>query len=156
VIGSRYLDGGTGYRTPPLRRLGQRLFGGIVRALTGTPMTDPTSGFRCFSRRAVAFFSSGILPTDFPDADVVLMALYAGLRVKEVKVRMEQRAGGVSMHTGLRPVYYGMKMLLSIFLVVLGQRRWRRYAIGQTNGGVDGDGPGSGGADSQARSEGAA
>ncbi len=128
VIGSRHLGGGCGYRTPFLRRLGQRIFGGIVRIFTGRDVTDPTSGFQCLGARTVRFFSSGIFPTDFPDADVQLMAHYAGLKAVEVPVRMVQRLQGTSMHSGLKPVYYGMKMFLAIFLVVLSYRRWRRHA----------------------------
>jgi len=127
VLGSRYLAAGCGYRTPFLRRLGQKIFGGIVQVLARASVTDPTSGFQCLGARALRLFSSGVFPADFPDADVLLMAHYAGLKVVEVPVRMLQRNEGVSMHSGLKPVYYGMKMFLSIFMVVLSCRRWKKH-----------------------------
>jgi hypothetical protein len=128
VLGSRYLGEGVGYRTPALRRAGQRFFGGIINRLSGLAITDPTSGFQCLGRRAVGFLASGVFPTDFPDANVLLMLHYARLRIAEVSAKMVARSEGVSMHSGLKPVYYVMKMLLSIFLVVLNVRKWRRYA----------------------------
>lgn len=127
VLGSRYVGRGVGYATPPLRRAGQKLFGAIINRLSGMAVTDPTSGFQCLGRRAVGFLASGVFPTDFPDANVLLMLHYAGLRVGEVSAKMVARSQGVSMHSGLKPVYYVMKMLLSIFLVVLNARKWRRY-----------------------------
>lgn len=127
VVGSRYLGGDSGYKTPALRRLGQRVFTAVIRAVAGIRITDPTSGFRCLGQRALKLFSSGIFPSDFPDADVLLMGHYAGLKISEVRVRMAERLGGRSMYRGFRPVYYAAKMLLSIFIVVLSFRRWRKY-----------------------------
>ena len=76
--------------------------------------------------KAVKFFSGDDFPDDYPDADVLVMAHYARLRVKEVAVRMESRSDGTSMHSGLKPFYYVIKMLLSIFIVILNFGRWKR------------------------------
>lgn len=127
VIGSRYTSGAGKYRTPFLRRLGQRLFAWIIRVVARIPITDATSGFRCLGEKALRLFSSGVFPNDFPDADTLLMCHYAGLRIREVPVTMVERSGGKSMYTGLRPVYYGAKMFLSIFVVMLSRRRWKDY-----------------------------
>ena len=127
VLGSRYMNGGCGYQTPFTRRAGQRLFGAIVRIFSGLKVTDPTSGFQCLGPKAVQLYTSGVFPYDYPDADILLLAHYAGLRIREVPVKMAQRSEGTSMHAGLKPVYYVMKMLLSIFIVILGMRKWRSY-----------------------------
>ena len=126
VIGSRYLGDAT-QRQPLLRRLGHRTFALIIRLLLRRRLTDPTSGFQALSRRAVELFSSGVFPCDYPDSDVIVMAALAGLDIREVPVRMEARAGGKSMHDGLRPLYYGIKMMLSIFIVLLNFNVWRRW-----------------------------
>lgn len=127
VIGSRYAAGGCGFRSPVMRRVGQRFFGGLLYLFTGQCFSDPTSGFQGLNRRAIRFFSSGVFPCDYPDADVLLMAHAAGLRIGEVPVRMLSRSGGVSMHAGWKPLYYGMKMVLSLFIVILNRSRWRRW-----------------------------
>jgi len=139
VLGSRYLAGGR-FPISPLRRLGQRFFALLLRVLTGQRFTDPTSGFQGLNRRALRFFASGVFPCDYPDADVLLMAHLAGLRIREVPVRMAGRTGGASMHAGWRPLYYGMKMLLSLFIVLLNIHIWwtwrRRHAAAGGSGGT--------------------
>ncbi|MGO9118330.1 MAG: glycosyltransferase family 2 protein [Desulfomonilaceae bacterium] len=126
VIGSRYLNGGCGYDCGIVRRIGQRMFEWIALAVTSRRFTDPTSGFQGMNIRAVKFFSGDDYPDDYPDADVLMMAHYVGLRVKEVAVRMESRSDGRSMHSGVKPFYYVMKMLLSMLLVILNWGRWRK------------------------------
>jgi glycosyltransferase involved in cell wall biosynthesis len=127
VVGSRYLSSGNGYKTSFARRAGQKFFGKIFSLITRYKLTDPTSGFQCLNQKAFELFTRGHFPHDFPDADVLLMAHYAGFRVKEVPVTMMERAGGTSMHAGLKPLYYIIKMILSIVMVVLSQRRWKQY-----------------------------
>ncbi len=126
AIGSRYLSKNI-YKTSFARKVGQKFFGLILSLITRYQITDPTSGFQCLNRKAFELFSRGQFPHDFPDADVLLMAHYAGFRVKEVPVVMLERSGGVSMHNGLRPLYYVIKMILSITMVFLSQRRWKQY-----------------------------
>lgn len=127
VIGSRYLSADSSYKTTLARRLGKSIFGAIFYLMTKYNITDPTSGFQCLNRKAFKLFASGHFPDDFPDTDVLLIAHYAGLRVKEVPVIMVERSGGESIHSGLKPLYYIVKMILSIFIVVLSYRRWKRY-----------------------------
>ena len=127
VVGSRYLSSGNGYKTSFARRAGQKFFGRIFSLITRYKLTDPTSGFQCLNQKAFELFTKGHFPHDFPDTDVLLIAHYAGFRVKEVSVIMLERSGGVSMHAGLKPLYYIIKMNLSIVMVVLSQRRWKQY-----------------------------
>lgn len=127
VIGSRFAEGASGFKTSFSRRLGQRFFGVLLWMMTGQRFSDPTSGFQGLSRRAIRFFSSGVFPCDYPDADVLLMAQRSGLRIREVPVRMVARSGGISMHAGWAPLYYGMKMLLALFMVGLNRSRWRQW-----------------------------
>lgn len=127
VIGSRYLDPAQPRTVSFARRIGQMLFSWILLAILRKRITDPTSGFQALNRRAVRFFSSGVFPCDYPDADVVMMAHLAGLRVKEVPTVMAAREGGQSMHSGFKPIYYGIRMLLSLFVVLLNFRKWRQW-----------------------------
>ena len=127
VMGSRYLTSARSLKTSWLKRAGQILFSQIVRVLTELRITDPTTGFQALGKRAILLFASGVYPCDYPDADVVTMANMAGLRIWEVPVAMAPREGGSSMHSGLRPLYYMMKMLLSILVVVLNYPTWREW-----------------------------
>lgn len=121
ALGSRFL-GTLEYDAGRVRRLGMRFFRAIVSRLIHQPITDPTSGFQALSRRLMRFFAADNYPSDFPDADTIIILAYAGFRLKEVPVTMRRRLSGVSMHANLKPVYYVIKMLLSICVVLLRQR----------------------------------
>ena len=128
VIGSRYdANGKPSFDIPLARRLGHRFFSILLKMATGRRFNDPTSGFQCLNKEALRLFSSGVFPCDYPDSDVILMAERCGLRIQEVHVGMCERQGGVSMHSGLKPLYYGVKMLVSMFIVLLNRNKWRRW-----------------------------
>ncbi|GMV91379.1 MAG: glycosyl transferase family 2 [Candidatus Hydrogenedentota bacterium] len=112
-IGSRFLEGQP-YRIPFTRRLGMALFRRVASRLLGKTVTDPTSGFQAMNRRVLEFFSRDSYPVDYPDVDVLVMLHRHGFRVGEVPVQMHARVSGVSLHRGLRPVYYLFKMGLDI------------------------------------------
>ena len=124
VIGSRFL-GETGYQVQASRRLGQFLFGAIASLVTRQQITDPTSGFRALNRKVVDYFCTNVYPQQYPDADVLITAHYAGFRLKEVPARMRQSTTGQTIHRGLRPLYYIYKMGLSIFVTLLRGRQVR-------------------------------
>lgn len=127
AIGSRYLAGDGRYETSFARRFGHRFFCTLFRVITRTRITDPTSGFQCLNKKCLELFTSGGFPEDYPDTDVLLMAFFAQLRVREVPVLMTARAGGKSMHSGLKPLYYVAKMMVAISMVVLNRRRMKSY-----------------------------
>jgi glycosyltransferase involved in cell wall biosynthesis len=127
VIGSRYAHAGDSTGTPLLRMTGHRLFSAVLLALTRMRVGDPTSGFRGLNRRALSLFADGVFPSDYPDSDVLLMAHLCGLRIREVGVRMLERTGGVSMHSGLKPLYYCLRMFFAMFIVMLNRGAWRRW-----------------------------
>ena len=124
AIGSRFL-GRANYSIPGLRRLGMKVFAAIVHYVTRRRFTDPTSGYQALSRRAVEFFARDHYPSDFPDADTIILLVLAGFRVREVPVVMQARTAGVSMHSNLRAFYYVSKMSLSIAMVLLRLKRLR-------------------------------
>jgi glycosyltransferase involved in cell wall biosynthesis len=127
VIGSRYHGKSPTPATSIIRKTGHRIFSAMIFVLTGLRLSDPTSGFQALSKRTLALFSSGVFPCDYPDSDVILMAHMAGLKIKEVPVEMRNRTGGHSMHSGIKPLYYGIKMLLSMFMVLLNFRQWHTW-----------------------------
>ena len=118
VLGSRFLGNHAPRVTLP-RRLGSKLFAWIVTRWTGTRITDPTSGFQALSRRVLSEVVQDNFPEDFPDADVLITLHRAGLKLKEVPVRMHERKGGVSMHRGSMAAYYAYKMFLTLALLAV-------------------------------------
>ncbi|MBI1798815.1 MAG: glycosyltransferase family 2 protein [Candidatus Eisenbacteria bacterium] len=127
AIGSRFL-GSVRYRIPAFRRFGMSVFGAIVTFVTRRSFSDPTSGYQAMNRRVMEFFARDNYPSDFPDADTIILLALAGFRVSEVPVTMQARVAGASMHSNLKAIYYVSKMTLSILMVLLRHRRLRASA----------------------------
>jgi glycosyltransferase involved in cell wall biosynthesis len=118
AIGSRFM-GEARYRPSRPRRAGMAIFRVLTYLLTGSRLSDVTSGFRALGADVVRFFATEWYPRDYADADVLITTRRAGFTIREVAVRMYPRTGGRSMHAGLTPVYYVFKMLLSVALTPL-------------------------------------
>ena len=81
VTGSRFLDRPTtdGYRSSAPRRLGIRIFAGILSLIVGRPITDPTSGLRMTDRRGIELFARDY-PHDYPEVEALRAQPRAPLR----------------------------------------------------------------------------
>jgi glycosyltransferase involved in cell wall biosynthesis len=122
VVGSRFSGDGA-FQSSPVRRIGIRLFAGVVSAVVGQRVTDTTSGFRAVNRSAIALFAADY-PHDYPEVEATVMCVKHKLRLTEVPVRMRERSAGSSSITAFRSVYYMAKVLLAIFVGL-----FRRYAV---------------------------
>ncbi len=118
IIGSRFLED-TGYRMPLARRLGVRIFSAIVSLVTGRTVKDPTSGYQALNEKALKLYASNAYPVDFPDADVLIMLHKRKLTFKEFPLVMKPNPKQITMHSGIKTVYYIFKMFLSIFVTLL-------------------------------------
>jgi glycosyltransferase involved in cell wall biosynthesis len=118
VLGSRWL-GLAEYKGPILRKFGKFFFGFLASAITKHKITDPTTGFQALSKHVVQFYSTEVYPVDYPDADMIIVLDRAGFHVIEIPVIMYLNQTGQSMHAGIiRPIYYGMKMMMSILMTM--------------------------------------
>jgi glycosyltransferase involved in cell wall biosynthesis len=114
VCGSRFLED-LEYEGPISRRTGIHIFAFILSRIVGQRVTDPTSGFRLYNRRAIALFARDY-PHDYPEVEAVLMVHFHRLSMREVAVRMFKRGGGASSIGSGKSVYYMIKVLLAIFV----------------------------------------
>jgi glycosyltransferase involved in cell wall biosynthesis len=125
VIGSRFLAD-NGYRAPLAKRMGMVLFGSVASRVTGQKVSDPTSGYQALNRKAFCYCAGDVYPSDFADADVLIMFHRAGFRVREVAVRMYPSANKESrylnMYSFMTPFYYIFKMSLAVFVTLLRAR----------------------------------
>jgi glycosyltransferase involved in cell wall biosynthesis len=128
ILGSRFLtntapgDASGLALTGIARKWGIKLFAFMASAIVGFKITDPTSGYQALNRSVIAFFTRDFFPCDFPDADIIVIVHRAGFKIKEYPMMMSRRSVGKSMHSGLKPVYYLFKMLLSLFMTLLRKR----------------------------------
>lgn len=117
VVGSRFLSE-EGFTSSVQRRIGAKILSFVVTTLTRKKITDTTSGFRLYGRKAVEFFAEDY-PEDYPEVEALILAHKKGLRIEEVPARLDPRAAGKSSITTARAVYYMVKVLLAIFVDLL-------------------------------------
>jgi glycosyltransferase involved in cell wall biosynthesis len=120
VCGSRFIKDYK-YPAPISRRTGIHVFAFIVSRVVEQRISDPTSGFRLYNRRAIGLFAHDY-PHDYPEVEAVLMLHFHRLKMQEVPVRMFQRGGGVSSITSGKSLYYMVKVLLAIFVGLVRRR----------------------------------
>jgi glycosyltransferase involved in cell wall biosynthesis len=115
-VGSRFLNpAGGGFRSTFARRIGIRFFAALISLLTGSRITDPTSGFRCAGERAWRSFARRY-PEDYPEPESLFWCARNGFKVGELAVNMHERQGGVTSIRQLRVVYYMVKVSLAILM----------------------------------------
>jgi glycosyltransferase involved in cell wall biosynthesis len=107
AVGSRFVSG-EGYEPyryvpSPTRRLGTALLRRGMGLALRRPFADATSGLYAVNATALPLLAEPFR-TEAPEVEALLRLGDAGLRVDEVPVRMEQRAGGDSKLRGRKAV----------------------------------------------------
>ncbi len=115
VIGSRFLNNLKKFKSTTSRRFGIMIFDIINSILIGQRITDNTSGFRAYNKKAILFLAE-YYPQDYPEPEAVILLGKNGFLIKEVAVEMQERQGGNSSIVGLNSLYYMIKVLLAIFM----------------------------------------
>ncbi|HBN57135.1 MAG TPA: glycosyl transferase family 2 [Lachnospiraceae bacterium] len=114
VIGSRFIEK-EGFQSSGLRRVGIRYFSLLIRLLTGSQVTDPTSGMRMVNRDVMRIYADNY-PKDYPEPESVVAVLRMGKKVTEIPVVMKERKEGRSSIGGAKSVYYMIKVTLAILM----------------------------------------
>lgn len=98
AVGSRFMGGGADRDRGWGRRLVTRAANAFARGALDLPVADCNSGFRCFSRKAMETIQPETLKSRGPSIvhEVLVRALKAGLRVREVPIEFKDRAHGDS------------------------------------------------------------
>ncbi len=98
VIGSRYCEGGRVANWPLRRRVLSRFANRYVCTITGLKVSDTTSGFRCYSQRALRHILEGLIVAE--GYAFLVEAVYrthtGGLVVAEVPITFTDRREGKS------------------------------------------------------------
>ena len=119
VIGARFAGQGD-YRVRGPRRWAMGLLAWSLSRLTGTTLTDVTSGFRATGPAALPLFAR-----DYPQeylgdtVESLVLAHRAGLRVAQVPGSMRPRSGGVPSQSAVRATAYLLRALLVLLLAVV-------------------------------------
>ena len=113
VIGSRYLQNSSAFRSTFMRRLGSRILAGSIRLFTGFSPSDPTSGYRAADKKAISILARDY-PEDYPEPESIIILLKHAMKLTEVSVNMFERTAGVSSISPWKSVRYMFKVTLAI------------------------------------------
>lgn len=103
AIGSRYVKGGKCVGWPFRRWLISRAGGIFIRFMLGTPVKDPTGGFKCFTRRALETLGDFSTIKSFGysfQMEMNYRMWKAGLKLVEVPITFSERRAGTSKISG--------------------------------------------------------
>jgi glycosyltransferase involved in cell wall biosynthesis len=113
AVGSRFVSGEGyepyRYRPEGVRRLGTALLRRAMRPVLGRPFGDATSGLYAVNAAALPILAAPFA-TEAPEVEALIRLADAGLRVDEVPVDMEPRAGGESKLRGRK----ALKVVLTV------------------------------------------
>lgn len=119
VLASRFMKDSSEFPVSIFKKCAFVLFRFMIRVVTGRKIADPTTGFQGLSRRAFTYYSQyNHFDYQYPDANIIMQMLLQQFRVTEVPAVMHVRKDGQTMHSGLEPVWYMMRMFLSVLAVV--------------------------------------
>jgi glycosyltransferase involved in cell wall biosynthesis len=117
IIGSRYISK-EGFQSTKLRRVGIKYFSSLIKLLTGSKITDPTSGFRACDSKVMSYFAN-FYPTDYPEPESIVALLRQHYRINEVPVTMLERKFGNSSINFMKSIYYMIKVSLAILIDII-------------------------------------
>jgi glycosyltransferase involved in cell wall biosynthesis len=119
VIGSRFAVGGS-YRSSAARRSVQRLIARVTSIFARTRLTDATSGFRIAGPRALRVFAEHY-PVEWlgDTVESIVLATRLDLKVREIPVDMNERAGGVPSQSVFRATLYTGRILFILGLATI-------------------------------------
>ena len=112
VIGSRFL---TVRKDKSMRMVGSRMITVLIKMLTGHRISDPTSGFRLFSRPVLKrYYYDNTLN---PEPESLALFLKQGYSVSEVQVSMRERQGGESYLNPVKSMQYMLRVFVTLLIV---------------------------------------
>lgn len=98
-----------------MRMVGSRMITVLIKMLTGHRISDPTSGFRLFSRPALERYCYD--NTLNPEPESLVLFLKQGCSVSEVQVSIRERQGGVSYLNPFKSMQYILRVFATLRIV---------------------------------------
>ncbi len=118
VIGARFAGAGN-YEARGPRRAAMKVLSTVLSRVTGTRLTDTTSGFKLAGPRALPLFAFDY-PAEYlgDTVESLVLAARAGLVVRQVPVEMRPRQGGAPSHGPLRAAVFLLRALLALVIAL--------------------------------------
>lgn len=126
VIGARFAGKGD-YSVRGPRKWAMSLLSLVISHVTGTHLTDTTSGFKMASRRAIELYSREY-PAEYlgDTVEALVISARSGLVVRQVPVAMRARAGGEPSHSPWKSAIFLVRALFALMIALTGRSRVRQ------------------------------
>lgn len=119
VLGARFMDESGDFPISAAKKLAFYLFRFMMRIASGRRITDPTTGLQGLSRKAVLYYSRyNHFDDKYPDTNMIMQMILLKFKVVEIPAVMHVRTSGESMHSGLKPIWYMIRMFFSVLAVI--------------------------------------
>lgn len=118
VIGSRFVSE---KKPKSARMIGNRLISFLIKITTRKKITDPTSGFRAYSKKIIPEYANNINYP--PEPDCLVYLLKRKLKIKEVQVSMSEREFGESYLNPIKSIQYMLRVCVSILFIQIFRKR---------------------------------
>lgn len=122
MIGSRFVQNDKNYHPDFLRKFGIFILKQYSYVYIGQRISDQTSGFRAFNRDCIEVLAD-YYPKDYPEPEVIVYLGRNNFKIKEVFTQMRERQGGVSSIPTWNGPMYMTKVLLSMTMARIRQKR---------------------------------
>lgn len=119
VLGARFREGSSDFPVSAPKKIVYSMFRFLIWMTTKNRISDPTTGLQGLSRKAFLYYSKyNHFDDKYPDANMIIMMLLTGFRVVEVPAVMHARTAGKSMHSGLKPFWYMLRVIYSVIIIL--------------------------------------
>lgn len=119
VLGARFMEGSTAFPVSWPKKVAYALFRFLIHMTTGEKISDPTTGLQGLSKKAFLYYSKyDHFDDKYPDANMLILMILLKFKVVEIPAVMHTRTEGKSMHSGLKPFWYLLRVTFSIIVVL--------------------------------------
>lgn len=119
VLGARFRKDSADFPVSLAKKIVYSMFRTMIRIVTGERLSDPTTGLQGLSRKAFLYYSKyDHFDDKYPDANMLILMLLINFKVVEIPAVMHARTAGKSMHSGLKPFWYMLRVMYSTIIII--------------------------------------
>lgn len=121
VIGSRFIENTTNFKSTFMRRVGIKNLSFLIRVFCGIKILDVTSGYRAANKKTLEFLAKNY-PVDYPEPETIVLLQKNGFSLSEVSANMFERSAGSSSIHSWKSIYYMVKVSFAILCASMQKR----------------------------------
>jgi glycosyltransferase involved in cell wall biosynthesis len=128
AIGARFAGAGE-YRVSGPRHWAMQVFALVLSSISGTKLTDTTSGFRASGPKAIRLWAEHYPAEYLGDTiEALVIASRSGLVIRQIPVSMRPRTGGTPSHNPFKSAAYLARASLALVFALIRPRS--TYRVG--------------------------